>query len=139
MKNTKHGLVFFIIFTLVGIAALLYAILEMPRSTYQEGLIYGVSSGFVLTGILGIIYNIYLIRNPKMAKLAEVQKNEERMQFIRMKSGSTTSIVMIYVECLATIILGLLGYMDISLALAGIMVVQTLVSLGFKIYYSSKY
>ncbi len=139
MKTFKKSLGTFIVMTLIGIAGFLYAILFLPRDNYQQGLIYGLTGGFVLVGIVGIIYSLYLMRNPKKAKEVDVQQNEERMQFIRMKSGYTTAIVMIYVECLAIVILGLLGHKDLSLAIFALYCVQITLSLGLSIYFSKKY
>ena len=139
MKTFKKSLGTYIGITILGILGILYAILFLPRDNYQQGLIYGITSGFVLVGFLGILYSLYLLRNPKKAKEVDVQQNEERTQFILMKSASTTAQAMIYIECLAALILGLLGYMEISIAFAALMVVQTLLSLGLKLYFSKKY
>ena len=139
MKKFNKSLTTYIIFTVFGAAGFLYAILFLPRDNYQQGLIYGVTSGFMLIGILGILYSLYLMRNPKKAKEVDVQQKEERTQFIHMKTGSMTAFVMIYVECLAIVVLGLLGHMQLSLAIAAIFVTQTVISLGLKLYFSKKY
>lgn len=139
MKVTKKSLTYFIVFTLLGIIALLYAIFVVPRSDYREGLIYGVSSGFVLVGIVGIVYSIYLMRNPRKAKEVEVQKNEERAQFIRMKSSTTTLMIMLYAECAGVLISGLMGFMEISITLALVLFIQMLVSLVAGMVYAKKY
>ena len=139
IKNVRNSLISFIALTLVGIAALLYAIFVLPRSNYQEGLIYGISSGFVLTGILGVIYSIYLSRHPKKAKEAGLQKNEERTQFIRMKTFSAVGQVMLILECLGCLVTGLMGYKEISLAVGIILFVQMVLFTVFSLYYSKKY
>jgi hypothetical protein len=139
MKKFNKSLTTYIVFTVLGVAGFLYAILFLPRDNYQQGLIYGITSGFILIGILGIIYSLYLMRNPKKAKEVDLQQNEERTQFIRMKTGSTTAFVMIYVESLATVILGLLGHMELSIAIAAILLVHFFLLLGLKIYFSKKY
>lgn len=139
LKNTKHSLTTFIVLTVVGIGGLIYAIFWLPRSNYQQGLIYGVTSGLILTGIAGIIYSIYLKRNPKKAKEANIQKDEERTQFIRMKTAVSTSQVVLYIECLAILVIGLMGYKDISMVLVTLLTVQAIVATIFANYYSKKY
>lgn len=139
MKTFKKSLGTYIAITIIGLAGILYAILLVPRDNYQQGLIYGLTSGFVLVGISGILYSLYLMRNPKKAKEVDVQQKEERTQFIHMKTGSMTAFVMIYVECLATVVLGLLGHMELSIAVAAILLVHSLLLLGLKIYFSKKY
>jgi hypothetical protein len=139
MKNMKKSLRSFIILTLLGIAGIIYAILFLPQDNYQQGLIYGITSGFILTGFLGMIYSFYLMRNPKKAKEAELQKNEERTQYIRMKTASSSAQVVLFAECIATLVIGLLGYKEISLTLGVVLFVQMIIGVGFSTYYSRKY
>jgi hypothetical protein len=139
MKTSKNSLITFSILTIVGIIGVLYALLILPRSNYQEGLVYGITSGFILTGILGIIYSIYLMRHPKLAKQVDLQKNEERTKFIRMQTATTAGQVILFAECIACLLVGLLGYKEISITLAIVLFFQFIISFGFAAYYSRKY
>ena len=139
LKNAKHSLTSFIVLTVVGLGGLLYAIFWLPRDNYQQGLIYGVTSGFLLTGILGILYSIHLMRNPKKAKEASIQKDEERTQFIRQKTAVSTAQVTLYLEAFSALIIGLMGYKEISMAIAALLMIQALVASAFAAYYSKKY
>ena len=139
IKNTKHSLTSFIILTVVGLGGLIYALLALPQDNYQQGLIYGITSGFVLTGVIGIIYNIHLMRNPKKAKEVSIQKDEERTQFIRQKTAVGTTQVSLYLEAFSALIIGLMGYKEISMAIAALLMIQAIVASAFAAYYSKKY
>jgi hypothetical protein len=139
IKNTKHSLTSFIVLTVVGLAGLIYAILVLPQDNYQQGLIYGVTSGFVLTGVIGIIYSIHLMRNPQKAKEVSIQKDEERTQFIRQKTAVSTAQVSLYLEAFSALIIGLMGYKEISMAITALLVIQAIVASAFASYYSKKF
>ncbi|MBI9049920.1 MAG: hypothetical protein JEZ00_10895 [Anaerolineaceae bacterium] len=139
LKNRKHSLTSSIVITVVGISGLLYAIFWLPRDNYQQGLIYGITSGLLLTGIIGIIYSIYLLRHPEKAKEASIQKDEERTQFIRMKTASSTSQLVLYAEALACLIIGFMGNKEISMVIAIILLSQLAIATIFSTYYSKKH
>ncbi|WP_434512137.1 hypothetical protein [Desulfitobacterium sp. AusDCA] len=139
MNYAKKTLLYFIGHTAVGIIALLYALISNFSDGYREGVISGAVGGFIITGVLGIIVSLRLIRNPKRAAEVEIAKNEERTQLIRMKTNTAIHTVMIYAESAGTLITGLLGFREICLTLATILIVQIILYIGFAYYYYQKY
>lgn len=102
-------------------------------------MISGVAGGFITTGIMGIFYSFRLMKDPKKAKEVEIYKNEERNQFIRLKTHSAIFTVNLYAQCLVILVAGFWGYKEISLVLAGLLVIQLIVYIGFANYYTKKY
>jgi len=80
MNYAKKTLIYFIGHTTIGVIALLFALISNLSEGYREGVISGISGGFIFTGIMGIIVSIKLIKNPKKALEVEIAKTEERTQ-----------------------------------------------------------
>lgn len=139
MSYVKKTLVYFIIHTGIGFAALIITLLGSLPAGYKTGLISGISGGFLLTGLLGIIYTIWLLKNPQKAKEVEIIKNEERVQLIRQKTHSSIFSVMLYLESFAILVAGLLAYRAVSIILAIVLGFQFMLYIGFASYYSRKY
>ncbi|NBJ14068.1 MAG: hypothetical protein FNP40_00525 [Dehalobacter sp. 4CP] len=139
MNYAKKTLIYFIGHTTIGIIALQFAFISNLSEGYREGVISGIAGGFIFTGILGIIVSIKLIKNPKKAQEVEIAKNEERTQLIRMKTHASIHTLMIYIISIGTLVTLLLGFREISLTLAAILIIQMIMYLGFASYYAKKY
>lgn len=139
MNYVKKTLAYFILHTCVGIVALIVTLLGNLPDGYKTGLISGIAGGFLLTGILGIIYSSRLLKNPQKAKAIEIMKNEERVQLIRLKTHASIFSVMLYLECLGVLVAGLLAYREVSVVLAFVLIFQLILYFGFATYYSRKY
>ncbi|AFQ43982.1 hypothetical protein [Desulfosporosinus meridiei] len=139
MNYAKKTLLYFIGHTSVGIIALLYAVFSSFSGGYREGMISGIIGGFITTGVLGIFFSLRLMKNPKRAAEVEMVKNEERTQFLRMKTSAAIFSVMIYAESAGILVTGLLGFREICLTLATILIIKVILYIGFASYYSKKY
>ncbi|NLI90801.1 MAG: hypothetical protein GX434_00960 [Peptococcaceae bacterium] len=139
MNYAKRILIYFIGHTSIGVIAILYALFGSYSDAYREGVISGIIGGFILTGILGIIVSIRLMKNPKRAAEVEIAKNEERTQLIRLKTNSAVYTVMLYAESAGTLLTGLLGFREICLTLASVLLIQVILYIGFISYYNKKY
>jgi uncharacterized membrane protein len=139
MNCVKNNLLYFIGHTTIGIIALIYVLLRNLPDGSREGMISGIVGGFIITGILGIIISLRLMRNPQRAMEIDLTKNEERTQFLRTKTNASIHTVMIYVESAATLLSWLLGFREISLTLATILAIQIVLFIGFVSYYNKKY
>jgi hypothetical protein len=118
---------------------IVYAIFGTPESSSTEGMVIGLSSGFGVTGILGILTCIKYLKNPKKADEVEIYKNEERSVFIKQKANSLVYTVFIYIESVTIIITGLLGYKVISMTLAILVLLKVIFYIACLQYYSKKY
>jgi len=139
MSYTKKTLIYFIVHTFIGFVALLFAIFGHLPDGYREGIVSGITGGFILTGVLGIIVSIRILKDPKKAKEVEISKNEERTQLIRLKTHSAIYTVMLYLECIGTLIAGLMGLREISIMLAALLIIQFALYIGLVNYYWKKY
>lgn len=139
MNYVKNTLLYFIGHTAVGIIALIYVVFSNLPDGAREGTISGIVGGFIITGILGIIISLKLMKNPQKAMEVELAKNEERTQFLRVKTNASVHTVMIYLESAATLLSWLLGFSAICLTLAAILVIQIVLFIGFVSYYNKKY
>lgn len=126
-------------YTLAGIAALAFVLIGDWADEYRDGLIYGITAGFIFTGLGGVIASLHLMRHPQKARQIELAKTEERTQLIRMKVRSVLFQVMLYAECAGTLVAGLMGYKEASMTLAALLVVQVVFLIGLYSYYSHKY
>lgn len=139
MNYGKKNLIFYVLFLLVGICCIIYTILQETSGKSVNGIIIGLSSGFGVTGILGIISSVKLIRNPKKAEEIEIYKNEERNVFIREKTNSSVYTVCLYIECLAVIITGILGYKIITMTIASLILLKMILWIIIGNHYWKKY
>ncbi|MCX7711465.1 MAG: hypothetical protein N2484_16615 [Clostridia bacterium] len=139
MNYARRLLTYFIVHTTVGIIALLYILFGQLPDSFREGMVSGIAGACIVTGIIGIIAGIRLLRNPKKAKEAELSQSEERAQFIRMKAFSSVSTIMLYVECLGTLMTGLMGFKEAAVTLASLIFIHVLLLVGFNYYYGKKF
>jgi hypothetical protein len=139
MKYAKRTLAYFIVHTSIGLIALIIFLLGYMPEGYRQSMLTGIASGFLASGILGIIVSIRLIKNPKKAEKVELEKTEERTQFLRMKSNSATYSVSIYIECAGVFISGFLGFREVSITLAFLLIAQVISFVAFASYYGKKY
>lgn len=139
MNYAKRTLYFFIVYTSIGLIALTVFLLGYVPEGYKQSMVTGLASGLLAPGILGIIICIRLIKNPKKAEKVELEKTEERTQFLRMKSNSSTHSISIYIECAGVFIAGFLGYREVSITLAFLLIVQAISFIVFASYYGRKF
>lgn len=139
MKYAKKQLLFFIVFTGAGVAALLAALfIHMPAGS-RTGIVSGIVGGFLLTGGMGILISVNMLRHPQRAEKIQMEKTEERTAFIRMKTLSAVYTVSLFVICAATIVALLLQFTQVAIVLAAILILQVFLHVGFANYYSRKY
>lgn len=141
MNMARKNLIYFIVHTAVGVIIVLLALLGVLgfNEDFANGVIWGASSGFIVTGILGIVSSLRLMRNPKKARMAEMAKNEERNVMIRTKTHASIFYVSLYSECAAVLITAFTGFKEVSVAFAILIVLQIICYIAFATYYSKKY
>jgi hypothetical protein len=138
MSYAKRQLIFFIIYTAVGAAAAIIALFSGLNADYRTGAVCGIAGGFGFTGIMGIVMSARLLKNPKKAEKVEIAKTEERTELLRLKTHSAVYTAMIFLISAATLIALLTGYRTISIAFAGLLIIQTVLYVIFARYYSKK-
>ncbi|MBM7868476.1 hypothetical protein GTO89_16330 [Heliobacterium gestii] len=139
MNHAKKTLIYFICHTLVGLIALMFMLLGQFPDSYRESITSGIAGGFIISGLFGIISCVKLLKDPQKATKVEIAKNEERAQFIRMKTNSATYTVTIFIESVCVILAGLLGFKEISISLACLSLAKIAINLGFAHHFSHKY
>lgn len=138
MKYVKRQLVFFIIYLIAGVLLVAAALLWSPAGQ-RENNVTGIISGFLVTGIGGLILCTRLLKNPQKAEEVEIVKTEERTQFLRLKTQSAVHFVTIMLVCLGTFAAMILGYRDITITLAVLLIIEVILYVCFGTYYAKKY
>lgn len=138
MKYVKRQLIFFIGYLIVGVLLAVAALLWSPVSQ-REGIITGIVSGFLVTGVGGLILSTHLLKNPQKAEQAEIMKTEERTQFLRMRTQSAVHSVTIMIVCVGTFVSLICGYRDITLTLSALLIIEVILYICFGTYYGKKY
>ena len=138
MKYVKRQILFFIGYLVVGALLVVAALLWSPAQQ-REGILTGIVSGFLVTGVGGLILSTRLLKNPQKAEQAEIMKTEERTQFLRMKTQSTVHSVTIMIVCAGTFVSLICGYRDITLTLSALLIIEVILYICFGTYYAKKY
>lgn len=138
MKYVKRQILFFIGYLVVGALIAVAALLWAPAEQ-REGIITGIVSGFLVTGVGGLILSTHLLKNPQKAEQTEIMKTEERTQFLRMKIQSAVHSVTIMIVCAGTFVSLICGYRDITLVLSALLIVEVILYICFGAYYGKKY
>lgn len=141
MNMARKSLIYFIVHTAVGVAVLLLVVSGALNLTekFANGVIWGVLGGFIVTGALGILYAVHLMRHPQKAKMAEIAKNEERTVMIRTKTHAAIFYVSLYTECAAILVTAFTGFREIALAFTVLLIIQAVCYIVFASYYAKKY
>ncbi|MDS0528502.1 hypothetical protein NNC19_22695 [Clostridium sp. SHJSY1] len=119
MNYMKKELYFSIGFFMLGIVFLISSFLFY--SNYESSPLSSIGTTFTLVGLMMIIINWRIIKNPKRCKEVETMKTEERTVFIREKTNSKVYSIFIYVEAAAMLVAAVLGYKDVIMFFAVIM------------------
>lgn len=138
MNYAKKLIVSYIIYLVAGALLVAAAMLWSPPGQ-RGGIITGIVSGFLLTGIGGIIIGTYLLKHPAKAEEVEIAKTEERTQFLRLKIGSSVQFVTLMLTSAGALAASIFGYRDITLTLAALLFVEAILYVGFAQYYSKRY
>jgi len=138
MKYAKKMLIFFIIYLIAGALLVAAAMLWAPNDN-RINIVTGIVSGFLITGIGGIFLSAHLLKNPKKAEATAMAKNEERAQFLRQKTQAAVHTITIMLISFTTIAAEIMGYMEIALTLAVLLIIQAILYIFLSIYYTKKY
>lgn len=138
MKYAKKQIVFFIGYLIVGALLVVAALLWSPAEQ-REGIVTGIVSSFLVTGIGGLILSIRLLKTPQKAEQVEILKTEERTQFLRAKILSAVHTATIIIVCVGTFVALICGYRDITLTLSALLIIEVILFICFGTYYAKKY
>ncbi len=139
MNYARKTLISNAVFIIIGLAALLFSIFGDSSNAYRGGMLSGLAGGCLVVGIGGIVVSARLMKNPKRAKEVEIANSEERSQFIRMSANSLVHTIMIFVESIGAAVAGLMGFKEISVTLAGVLIIQVILYISSLYYYGKKY
>jgi hypothetical protein len=135
MKYVKKNLLFFIGYLVFGGLLVIVALLWAPEDQ-RSGIISGISCAFLVTGVGGILLSLRLLKNPEKAEQVEVQKTEERSQYLRMKTQSAVQTVMVFVISAGTLIALVAGYRTVSYVLAALLILGVILYIAFGQYFA---
>ena len=138
MKYAKRQILFFAGYLIVGALLFAAALLWSPVEQ-REGILTGIVSGFLVTGVGGLILGTRLLKDPQKAEQAEITKTEERTQFLRVKTQSAVHTVTIMIVSVGTLVALICGYREITLTLSALLIVEVVLYICFGTYYAKKY
>ena len=134
MKYVKRQIFFFIGYLAVGALIAVAALLWSPAEQ-REGILTGIISGFLVTGVGGLLPSTRLLKNPQKAEQAEIMKTEERTQFLRVKTQSAVHSVTIMIVCAGTLVSLICGYRDITLVLSALLIIEAILYICFGTFF----
>jgi len=126
------------ILALVGLVILISAFYfanEIPKE--WSGVISGISAGMLGVGLAGVFTVTYNKRNPEMAKLKNIEVNDERNTLLRYKANNSVKNVntwLLFALGMATIVAKLPLW--ITLSLVGIVLINSFLYFYFFNKYS---
>ncbi|MCY6959023.1 hypothetical protein [Clostridium brassicae] len=135
MKTLKRNLISYVVFLIFAIGCFVYGKYVSSLNEY----IYGILFGFGITGFLGLLLCLKLMRNPEKCEQMDLCENEERSVFIREKTSSKVYSIFIFIESIAIIILGLLGYKFTSIIISSLLLGKLIMWFILGTYYGKKY
>ena len=106
----KSKLIVSIIEILIGIGLIVAGGLGAVDSFWS-----GMGGAMVAIGILYTIRSIRLNRNPNYKEQYEIEVNDERNRFLRLKSWSWTGYLFVMIAAVATIVCKLIGREDLMM------------------------
>lgn len=135
MKTLKRNLISYVVLLIFAIGCFVYGKYVSSLNEY----IYGILFGFGITGFLGLLLCLKLMRNPEKCEQMDLCENEERSVFIREKTSSKVYSIFIFIESIAIIILGLLGYKFTSIIISALLLGKLIMWFILGTYYGKKY
>lgn len=142
-----------VIFILIGLKCILLVLLnqvgelqsltanfgiDLVNISFMEGFYTGFGSALIIASICIIIKNIMLLKNEEKFKKAEIEYIDERNQFIRDITFSTTSYIFMVILAFAVVISGMFNAIVFVTLLVMFFIYALLLLLTYLIY-NTKY
>lgn len=114
MYYSNKKLALSIFWVIAGVTLMVLSIAEVLDSSLYSGM----GGALTAVGALQIIRNLRYRKDPAYREKIDTEANDERNNWIRMKSWSWTGIVVVIVEGIAGIVAMILGERTIQLILS---------------------
>ena len=124
MKSIKKNFMGYGITLIVGLGLLAFLYLSDFEVGKASNILFGMSWGLIGAGLGGVLVSSASLKNPSKAEEIEINEKDERNIYIREKTNSKVYSLFIYVECLVIFITTLLGYTNITILLAVVMLLK---------------
>lgn len=122
MKKELYGSIGFF---MVGIVCLISSFIFYGH--YEDSPVSNVGVTFSLVGLMLIVINLRIMKNPERCEEVEIMKTEERTVFIRDKANSVVYHISVFIEVGALILASILGYKNVIMFIAAIMVMKLVI------------
>lgn len=103
-----------------------------------RGFILGAATGFAVLMLISLIRNVQALRDEKKLKQLYVKEHDERQIQIWTAARAAATQTTLLVGVAAGVVAGYFN-MTVSITILACVTVHSLIALGFKIYYSTKF
>lgn len=96
-KRLKTRILYCVLLILLGIASLVISmgdVLPLKISEYVTGFYTGIGFALIASGILTIVRNVRILKNPALLKERSIYENDERNRMIGLKTWSYAGYAM---------------------------------------------
>lgn len=96
-KKLKTRILYCVLLILLGIASLIISmgdVLPLKISEYVTGFYTGIGFALIASGILTIVRNVRILKNPALLKERSIYENDERNRMIGLKTWSYAGYAM---------------------------------------------
>lgn len=118
MDTVKKNLIFSVGMLVVGIVLMVIFATGIVPEKISASMIMGMGSGLTSAGLVSTFICLRTMKNPQKKEEVEISLNDERNILLREKTNSKVYSIFVYVECFLIFISGVLGYREISILLA---------------------
>lgn len=139
MKAVKKNLIFSIILLVVGlIFSIIYLLGILPEGNSSSS-VFGMGCGFISAGLVSSIKGYKNYKDPEKVEEIELIENDERNVMLREKTNAKVYSIFTYVQCGIVLLASFLGYKEISLGFAILIVAEFIVWAFVANYYSKHF
>lgn len=114
MYYNNKRLALSIFWILLGVALMWLSIAEVLDSSYYSGM----GGALIAVGVLQVIRNLRYRRNTDYQEKVDIEYNDERNKYLRMKSWSWTGYIVVLTEGIGVIAAMIMGQHTIQLILS---------------------
>lgn len=129
---------FFAVANEAGLIHMMPATDDSRWASMWNGFIFGAACGILGLMIVGLVKNIRALKDEKKLKKLYIQENDERQIQIWTSARASAMQAFLILGLVAVIVAGYF-HMTVNITILACVVAQSLLGIGFKLFYTTKY